>query len=316
MPSEDLKEFAVTVHKDAPLSLSASAPARRIPVLDYAIDILVGIRKPSLFLMAFILSIYFVVTISVMLLGTVYPVVQSLESKAVQLVSEIYPENLEITIKDGVASTNVTEPYYITIRKNSIEDILSLFSDDRDNSISRIRVLTIDTQGKAEDFERYQTLALLTERNLVYFSDDEVKISSLQSVGNVTITRKNLLDKIHEVNKDGKIVKIISTIIIISPLVLLIGSISTSFMTFLFLTLAVYFFIIKTYQLPVNFSRTFRFTAFLTLIVGLAQQLMILIPDWILATQPIEGLSLFFVILLAYIVVQHGKGRIITQPSV
>lgn len=314
MPSEDLKEFAATVHNE-PIKVSQDAPSSssRIFGIDYAVDILTGLKKPNLFLLAFLSCIFSVITLSILLLGTVYPFVQKLESKVSKLVTDIYPKDLEINIKNGTVSTNVTEPYYLTIDKRKLEDFISLIGKNNDHSISKLRLLTIDTQGKAEDFERYQTMALLTQRNLVYYNDNEVKITSLSSISDVKITQQMLLSKVREINKGGKVIRFISILIIISPILLLLGGVAFAFIAFLFIGFVAHYFVIKTYCPDATFSRTYRFTAFVVTVLGLLEGLISLIPSKILVTQPIQSLTLFGVIIWAYVAAKRAVTR--TQPS-
>ncbi len=316
MPSEDIKEFAITTHRTDATGLSVNAPLKRIFLIDYAADVLVGKKNLNIFLIALLLSLYSVITISIFLFGTVYPVIKNLEVKASQFVTDIFPENLSIAIKDGNVTTNVTEPYYLTVDKGRLEDISEFFGAKRDNSISRIRILTIDTKGNAEDFERYQSLALLTERSLVYYSDDEIKITSLASVKDFTLTRAIILDKIHEVNKDGKIVKIISWILLASPLILLLGLFLGNLLVLLNLALIIHFFITKTYLPSAQFSFTLKAVGFFYICYHILQVSLWLIPDYILATQPYDSISIFVVSILSYLAVIRLKSRSTASPNI
>lgn len=82
----------------------------------------------------------------------------------------LYPDGLEIRIKDGTLSTNAEEPFFVRL-----SDIEKAFKEDnvlgaRANPIAN--ALVIDTTAAIEDFERYQTAVLLTRANLVAAKDN------------------------------------------------------------------------------------------------------------------------------------------------
>lgn len=74
-----------------------------------------------------------------------------------QRADSFYPENLVITVRDGLLSTNQTEPVYF--------DIPELQTDDIDH------VITIDTKAQVEDFYDYDTFVLVTDDVVVYPDD-------------------------------------------------------------------------------------------------------------------------------------------------
>ncbi|MCK9379426.1 MAG: DUF1189 domain-containing protein [Candidatus Moranbacteria bacterium] len=97
---------------------------------------------------------------------------------------EKYPQELEIKIQNGVASTNVAEPYFIKIP-----------ASDKDKVKDKENFLAIDTTSKVgiDDFEKYNTLLLLTKNNLVFEkSNGQVSIQSLDKVGNFTLNKTEL----------------------------------------------------------------------------------------------------------------------------
>jgi signal peptidase I len=102
---------------------------------------------------------------------------------------ELYPAELSITITNGRISTNVREPYHITISPDKIFDLFST-KDNPEDRVTKMRLLSIDTKAKIEDFDRYQTYALLTGSSLVYKRN-----------GNITVTPLDNIDKL-EINKE------------------------------------------------------------------------------------------------------------------
>src|SRR3989344_3778063 len=77
---------------------------------------------------------------------------------------EYYPDELEITIKDGKTSTNVNEPYYLPIPDEFIGALESEAVVYGINQTEIENLLVIDTKQtfSVESFEQYKTLALLT----------------------------------------------------------------------------------------------------------------------------------------------------------
>jgi len=89
-----------------------------------------------------------------------------------------YPKDLEISIKDGVASTNVQEPYIITLP----------------NAYDRIVIDTL-TSFNQEQFDSYNAIGWLA-RDSIYFRTNhkgEIRGIDLKQVGNFKINR-NLID--------------------------------------------------------------------------------------------------------------------------
>lgn len=80
-----------------------------------------------------------------------------------QTIVQAYPEELVIEIKNGQASTNVVEPYTITLK-----DIYPKLKP-KDNA----RLVTIDTRATADDYERYGSFILLTKNHLIYPARNE-----------------------------------------------------------------------------------------------------------------------------------------------
>lgn len=94
------------------------------------------------------------------------PVIQTLPSRLAQ----IYPQELEIIIQEGVVYTNVPEPYFINIHR--LEKVIYQIRDDILGAASGglDHLLVIDTQAQISDFYLYKTFALLTKDHFVYLS--------------------------------------------------------------------------------------------------------------------------------------------------
>ena len=105
--------------------------------------------------------------------------------------ADIYPKDLEITINQGQVSTNVAEPYYLSIEK------VADFMDSLKHQIKGVTTakptyfLVIDTTATADDFFGYQTFILITKNNLVYYNDaGRAEIVPLADVDGFTLNHQ------------------------------------------------------------------------------------------------------------------------------
>lgn len=154
----------------------------------YYADIL---RAPFSFSLKYFLFYFFLYAV----VGTVFlgiqivPPMDRFLSVLPQRIESVFPAELEIVIKDGELSTNVSEPYSVPLKV--LEDAFS----DQVLGASTVygpveNLLVIDTKGRIEDFHKYQTMMLLTRTHvIVYDKNDAVKMYSLDSSMDVTINR-------------------------------------------------------------------------------------------------------------------------------
>jgi hypothetical protein len=242
----------------------------------YYLNVLQGTQKFKVFTSILVLSILLTVYPTYLIFKHVYPVAKNIVERVTTFVNDVYPEELEVKIQNGQASTNVTEPYYITAKTETLVNLLSFREYDETTS-SRIRLLAIDTKGSAEDFDRYQAMALLTESNFVYVNDGEVKINSLREVGDITVNKQWILGKINEYNKDNQIGKFINIGVWISPLFVLIGNLIAQIFFFVFISLLI-FLIVKIKQVGSGFKNTFAYSGAVTFVVSFIWNLLVLVP--------------------------------------
>jgi hypothetical protein len=99
-----------------------------------------------------------------------------------------FPEELTINIKDGKATSNVNEPYFINLPEN-------LKSKEGKSNIENLEnIIVIDTKDKfnLEAFDSYKTFALLTSDSVAYINNNQVAISSLKEVDNLSLNRQSV----------------------------------------------------------------------------------------------------------------------------
>lgn len=273
----------------------------------YYADILTGSSRFQPVFAALILALVLTIKPSIFIFKDAYPLAQNLESKVLTLVEEIYPQELEIKIKNGQVSTNVTEPYYITVHQETLESLFALKKSDQ-NIRSKVRLLAIDTRGRADEFERYQSLALLTETSIVYYRDNNVNIYPLREVKDLAISKDAIKSKVKEINKDNEIGKMITIGVLLSPFLIVIGSFLFQLTIFLLLTLIVYF-MVKINQLPTGFKNTFRYTSAISFMPMFLWNLISFVPFLAGNILAIRSLLTVIILGLAYSGINYLKSH-------
>ena len=107
---------------------------------------------------SFILGIMLTIFVCSMILPPLNHFSDRFLTRAVNL----YPPGLEIQITDGTLTVNKNEPIRIPIPYELITDVPPAISDQKQKYL-----LTIDTKAKTDDYEKSQSLLLLTENQLV-----------------------------------------------------------------------------------------------------------------------------------------------------
>ena len=110
-----------------------------------------------------------------------------------------FPDELEIVIEDGLASTNVPEPYFLEMPFGVPEDI-EMRPNIHGYGIENL--LVIDTrfdEATLEEFKSYNTIMLLNRKTLMYYDENQVAIQSLAGIPNFKLDKgviSSLLAKI------------------------------------------------------------------------------------------------------------------------
>lgn len=105
-------------------------------------------------------------------------------------ITEYFPLELTITIKNGKTSTNVQEPYFIKSPQ------------DPNNTQSDIEnIIVIDTKNKfdLDTFYSYKTQILLTSDNIVLLNNGKISISSLSNIKDFTLNKEKLTSFINKI---------------------------------------------------------------------------------------------------------------------
>ncbi len=106
-----------------------------------------------------------------------------------QMVSSVvvgYPEDLVVSIKDGNATVNRPEPYFIKVKES--------FAGD--GSIENMMVINTTESFDSLKFKEYKTFSLLTKNEIVVIAENgEIKILPLANFGNIEISKSWIIEK-------------------------------------------------------------------------------------------------------------------------
>jgi|SRR3989344_6030007 len=119
------------------------------------------------FLLAFVLTL---LTLIPLLRGLFIQTPATVQDMLTQAVN-YYPQELEVTVKEGSASTNAAEPYFIPAPEEEVSA----------NSLNNLLVIDTKTPYSSEQFEQYKTAAWLTRDTLFIMGGaDRVDIRALK----------------------------------------------------------------------------------------------------------------------------------------
>lgn len=97
-----------------------------------------------------------------------------------------YPEDLVVSIKNGKASVNRPEPYFVKVRKSFMGD----------GSIENMMVINTTESFDSLKFKEYKTFSLLTKNEIVVIEESgEIKILPLSNFGNIEISKSWIIEK-------------------------------------------------------------------------------------------------------------------------
>lgn len=154
--------------------------------LSYYKDIL---KAPLSFSIKYIFFLVFVLSLiySFTLAGSIslkLPQIPAFAQKLKASISDFYPGELVLKIKNGELETNVIEPYYI--------DLGEKYSDSNFGHF-----ITIDTGATSEQYESYHTAFLVTKKSIVFHDQKGgYRVQPLSEIKDTIFIDKNAYDKI------------------------------------------------------------------------------------------------------------------------
>jgi hypothetical protein len=138
-----------------------------------------------------LLALVATILFSIFTLPDIIKYINEFESRALSY----YPGELEITIKDGKVTTNVTEPYFIKMPKefkNTNSDFNNKSAETAPKADEMENLLVIDTKSPltVDLFKGYKTAALLGADSFIYYKDNGVvNIQPLSQASDVVINK-------------------------------------------------------------------------------------------------------------------------------
>lgn len=100
-----------------------------------------------------------------------------------------YPSELQVVIKDGVASTNVKEPYYI----ENLDSLKEAGVEINGNTPKNLVVIDTKSKANVEDLQKHDTLFLITGTYFMYQEENgKITIQSLADVPDVVINKASV----------------------------------------------------------------------------------------------------------------------------
>lgn len=123
-------------------------------------------------------------------IGQNFPLIKPWLNEIKQAAQIFYPSELEIKVKDGLLTTNVEEPYYIKLPK-----IKGL------EQFEGIRLIAIDTKGSIDEYIKYRSAVLVTNRAIIYPDRDSngvnsYKVSYLNNLPKNFVLNKKIYDSV------------------------------------------------------------------------------------------------------------------------
>lgn len=137
-------------------------------------------RMSSGFKFVFALTFLSALALAIQILVVALPEIRSFSSE--NYIERAYPENLEVVITDGVAASNVEEPYFI---KADFDSMLSKYKN----------LIAIVTKKDilVSDIKSFDAPVVLTKDSLIVIQDgNETKIIPLSDIKNLVVNKENL----------------------------------------------------------------------------------------------------------------------------
>lgn len=169
-----LKTFAITFRK------SLTNPGYYSDILSAPFSFSLKYLFTLLFFIALIRGIAF----SVAFIPTV-PKIPGYIEESKQIIRNLYPQGLTVTIKDGSLKSNVDEPYYIPFPARF--------------NIKDMSLVAIDTKASVDSFKKYNTAFLVTKNALAYPDSDtkgSYKVYPFSDIKGFVIINREAYDRI------------------------------------------------------------------------------------------------------------------------
>jgi hypothetical protein len=165
--------------------------------------------------------------------------------KFVDQAKNFYPSGLEVKVQKGKVSTNVQEPYYISLPKDK-----NRTAEDNQNLV----VIDTKTPFSVEQYNQYETFAWITENSVITKSENKIQINDLSKTSNITINKTFVMSLI---NKFSPWLKLITPLVIIGILIGIYITYAGRLIYLFFLALIVWL-LAKLFKKPLTYGGSYK----------------------------------------------------------
>ncbi len=176
-----------------------------------------------------------------------------------------YPSELVITIKNGQASSNVAEPYFIKTpasiaggnSKNEPAVTINGLQPSSSSSSVPENLIVIDTKNQFSeaDFDKYNTFAVLTKTSLASRKDNgKIEIQSLSKIPDWTVNQASIASF---VGKIQPFIKFIAPILVLAFFIGFMISFSFELLYLLFAALLIWV-VAKIKKFPIGYKKSYQ----------------------------------------------------------
>lgn len=131
------------------------------------------------FKLSFVLALLWAIGFGVLVFPKMYSSLGSIGEE----IAKAYPSELEVKIKDGVVSTNVSEPYIVPVS-----------GDYAESKYKNIVVIDTKSDFSIDKFESYNTAVMITKNALISKDkNDKITINQLKNVPDFTINHSKVV---------------------------------------------------------------------------------------------------------------------------
>ena len=161
-----------------------------------------------------------------------------------------YPQELVVTIKNGQASSNVAEPYFVRTPENiQLEKYRNIPKTEN--------LIVIDTKNQfsEESFSKYNALAVLTKASIAFRKDDgRIEIQPLNGIPDLTVDKASVASL---VGKLQPFIKFAAPLIVLALFIGFMVSFSAKLVYLLFAALLILL-IAKVKNYPLTYKKSYQ----------------------------------------------------------
>lgn len=164
------------------------------------------LNKPFSYSLRYFLSLMALASLAAALFFSIsaVPGINKVISEIEPKVLTYYPDELEITVKNGVVSTNVPEPFFIKMPaelKGDVKEMKSGSAGSGPNFSKIDNLVAIDTASPLtiDLFNSYKTFVLIGHNSVAYYDNSAVKIQPMDQSADGVVTKAKVSSAWNEI---------------------------------------------------------------------------------------------------------------------